>query len=311
MIILPADESGAVKAGECIASGGIVAFPTETVYGLGGNGLDAFVVARIFEVKGRPADNPTILHVESVEILSSVAVDIPDVVFQLADRFWPGPLTVIVKRGPRVPSEVSAGLDTVAVRVPGHMLALKMIEVAGCPVAAPSANLSGRPSPTSARHVIAELGDRIDAVLDGGDCDRGIESTVLDLSAGRAKILRPGFVTDRELSEVLGYVPPFGDGAGSPGLRHAHYRPRCRVRLFSGFPPVPTRRDGVVTLSSEPHQAIYSRRMRSLEEYAREYYRILREADEAGVECLYLERPILHGLGMALLDRMRRSAGEV
>lgn len=300
-------------ATEILRDGGLVAFPTETVYGLGADGLNAAAVAKIFPAKGRPSDNPVILHLADAASLDLVAERVPDVAHRLAERFWPGPLTLVLERSKRVPDIVSAGLPTVAVRVPDHTVALALIRAAGLPLAAPSANRSGRPSPTLAAHVLADLGGVIEAIVDGGACLIGVESTVLDLTNDTARILRPGGVTDDDLAEVLGYVPVHTreGNASSPGTRHHHYRPKCTVILFSPHQlPAPSGDDGVITLTSPPGNCCYRRRVDSVEDYARDLYAFFRAADDAGVVNLHCEMPSPEGLGMALRDRLRRAAGE-
>lgn len=235
-------ENGTQYAGRVIRSGGLVAFPTETVYGLGANGLDGEAVERIFEAKGRPQDNPLILHVAKKSDVKELWNHVPDDAKRLMDAFWPGPLTLIFVKSDKVPDEVTAGLDTVAVRMPEHKTALALIRAAGVPIAAPSANISGRPSPTEAEHVIADMDGRIDVILDGGPCRVGVESTVLTL-VGRPTILRPGGITREMLEQVIGPVEvspavlrPLKEGevAESPGMKHRHYAPDCRVVVAEG-----------------------------------------------------------------------------
>ncbi len=194
------------EAGDILSAGGLVAFPTETVYGLGANGLDAEAVAAIFRAKGRPQDNPLILHIPSPEHLSRYCRDIPAAAYALARRFWPGPLTMILPRREVVPDVVTAGLDTVGMRCPAHPAALKILELCQLPIAAPSANTSGRPSPTTAQAVWEDMAGKIDAIVDGGPCAVGVESTIVDLTASPPRLLRPGGVTLEELEEVLGPV---------------------------------------------------------------------------------------------------------
>lgn len=235
-------ENGTQYAGRVIRSGGLVAFPTETVYGLGANGLDGEAVERIFEAKGRPADNPLILHVAKKSDVKDLWRHVPDDAKRLMDAFWPGPLTLIFVKSDIVPDEVTAGLDTVAVRMPEHKTALALIRAAGVPIAAPSANLSGRPSPTTAEHVLQDMDGRIDVVLDGGACTVGVESTVLTL-VGKPTILRPGGITREMLEQVIGPVEvspavlrPLKEGevAASPGMKHKHYAPDAEVIVAIG-----------------------------------------------------------------------------
>lgn len=235
-------ENGTNYAGRIIRSGGLVAFPTETVYGLGANGLDGEAVRRIFEAKGRPSDNPLILHVAKKSDVKELWSHVPDNARRLMDAFWPGPLTIIFVKSDIIPDEVTAGLDTVAVRMPEHKTALALIRAAGVPVAAPSANISGRPSPTSAEHVINDMDGKIDVIIDGGACRVGVESTVITL-VGKPTILRPGGITREMIENVIGEVDvspavlrPLKDDevAASPGMKHRHYAPDCRVVVAEG-----------------------------------------------------------------------------
>lgn len=234
------DESLLRRAAEKIREGGLVAFPTETVYGLGADALNARAVRRIYEVKGRPPDNPIIVHVASIEDLEELAEATEDAM-RLAERFWPGPLTLVLRSRGRVPPEVTAGLDTVAVRMPAHKVALGLIRLSGKPIAAPSANVSGRPSPTRAEHVIADLADKIDIIIDGGETLYGLESTVISLAHERPILLRPGAFPKEELEATIGRpieVPPFARGVGeadralAPGTRHRHYAPSIPLILI-------------------------------------------------------------------------------
>ena len=237
-------ENGTNVCGKLIREGGLVAFPTETVYGLGANGLDGSAVERIFEAKGRPSDNPLILHVAKKSDVKDLWRHVPDEARRLMDAFWPGPLTLIFVKSDIVPDEVTAGLSTVAVRMPEHKTALALIRAAGVPIAAPSANLSGRPSPTTAEHVLEDMDGRIDAVIDGGPCRVGVESTVLTL-VGKPTILRPGGITREMLEQVIGPVEvspavlrPLAEGetAASPGMKHKHYAPDAEVIVAVGSP---------------------------------------------------------------------------
>src|SRR6266567_1803054 len=216
-------------AASVIRDGGLVAFPTETVYGLGADAMNENAVRKIFEAKDRPTDNPCIVHVDSRDMLDRVAARTGDKAECLIRKFWPGPLTLVLKRKPEVAPSVSAGLSTVAVRMPGNGIALRLIRAARTPIAAPSANASGRPSPTTAAHVLDDLGGRIDLILDGGTTNIGIESTVLDVTADPPMILRPGWITQEMLSEAIGPVERSGSDEElrrSPGTHHQHYSPR-------------------------------------------------------------------------------------
>lgn len=236
--ILQANEDAIAEAAAVIRDGGLVAFPTETVYGLGANALDAEAVARIFAAKGRPAGNPLIVHVGRPEDLPTLAEDF-DKAKPLIDRFWPGPLTVVLKKKPIVPDIVTAGGPTVAVRMPAHPVALALIREAGVPIAAPSANRSEGISPTQAGHVAEDLGDEVDMILDGGHSEVGLESTVIDLTQEPARVLRPGMVLAREIEAVLGAPltrptgAPVGEVLRSPGQMRRHYAPRTRLQIMT------------------------------------------------------------------------------
>ena len=237
-------ENGTALGGRTIRAGGLVAFPTETVYGLGANGMDGEAVKKIFEAKGRPNDNPLILHIAKKSDVKPLWKHVPDNARRLMDAFWPGPLTLIYLKSDIVPEEVSAGLDTVAIRMPEHRTALALIRAAGVPIAAPSANISGKPSPTTAEHVLEDLDGRIDVLLDGGPCRVGVESTVISL-VGKPTILRPGGITKEMLEQVIGPVEvnsavlkPLSEDAvaASPGMKHKHYAPDCAVVVAEGSP---------------------------------------------------------------------------
>src|SRR5436853_1829526 len=228
------DAQAIAQAAAIIHEGGLVAFPTETVYGLGAAAMSEQAVRRIFAAKGRPADNPLIVHISNRAMLDLVAADVSDQAEALIDRYWPGPLTLVLKRKPEVAVSVSAGLPTVAVRMPNNPIALALIRAAATPIAAPSANRSGRPSPTSAAHVLADLAGRIEMILDGGATNIGIESTVLDMTGDVPMVLRPGWITEAQVAAVTGVVTHAAAPAElrrSPGTRYRHYSPRARVVL--------------------------------------------------------------------------------
>ena len=238
------EEAGTTLGASLIRSGELVAFPTETVYGLGANGLDGDAVNRIFEAKGRPNDNPLILHIAKKSDLKKLWAHVPERAYPLIETFWPGPLTLIFHKAEIVPYEVTAGLETVAVRMPSDRTARALIRKAEVPIAAPSANRSGKPSPTNARHVFDDMDGRIPLILDGGDCKYGVESTVLSL-VGEPTILRPGAVTKEMLEAVIGPVrlaasilKPLGERevAASPGMKYKHYAPDARVIVVDGTP---------------------------------------------------------------------------
>lgn len=324
-------------AGQIIASGGLIAFPTETVYGLGANALDGNAVAKIFHAKGRPADNPLIVHVAHPTAAEDVAY-INDTARQLMEAFWPGPLTLVLPKKPHLPTEITAGLDTVAVRMPQHPVALALIKAAGVPVAAPSANLSGRPSPTSAQHVLEDLAGKIAAVLDGGASPLGLESTVLDISSQPPIILRPGGVTKEQLQPLLGpvhYDPALADpnpGAStkprSPGIKYKHYAPQAKIALLEGdtgaiieqthklLHQYQAQGKKVGLLTSTENAPLYDNALiltygsrQNPGAAAAELYAALREFDHQQVDIIIAEGIPDTGLGRAVMDRLRRAAG--
>ena len=236
-MIYRATEENIAKAGEILKNGGVVAIPTETVYGLAANALDEKAVARIFAAKGRPSDNPLIVHITDARDIEKYAYP-NEKAYALAERFWPGPLTVILPKKDCIPNAVSAGLDTVAIRCPSHPVARAVIKAAGVPLAAPSANISGKPSATTAEHVLKDFGESIDAIIDGGTCDCGVESTVITVAAEPPVLLRPGFVTPEQLRKLLPDLKiaeavtkelPADAKALSPGMKHKHYAPKAEA----------------------------------------------------------------------------------
>ena len=239
-----AEEQALLRAGRIIKEGGLVAFPTETVYGLGGDALNPGSSRKIYAAKGRPSDNPLIVHICRFKDIYAIARRVPEAAVKLAEAFWPGPLTMILPRSERVPLETTGGLDTVAVRLPSHPMARKLIECGGGYVAAPSANLSGKPSPTLAKYVIEDMEGRVEAIVDGGEVGIGLESTIVDLTVEPPQILRPGYVTKEKLERLLGQVDtddpsrsPEGGGAPrAPGMKYRHYAPRGSLMVVEGTP---------------------------------------------------------------------------
>jgi L-threonylcarbamoyladenylate synthase len=317
----PRGERDLERAAELLRAGRLVAFPTETVYGLGALALDPAAVRRIFEAKGRPARNPLIVHVSSVDQARRVAATWPEAAQRLAERFWPGPLTLVLPRAAIVPPEVTGGLDAVGVRLPAHPVARALIERVGAPLAAPSANLYTGVSPTSAAHVEKGLLGRIDAILDGGETTVGIESTVLDLSGARPTVLRPGAVSAAEIEEVIGPVERIGPeveaALPSPGLARRHYAPRARVVLLAP-PELAARaetageRVGVMALQPPPPgraAALWVGMPDDPRAYARQLYRTLHSMEDAGVEELWIELPPEGEEWEGVRDRLRRAAG--
>jgi L-threonylcarbamoyladenylate synthase len=315
---LPPTEAGLAEAGRLLRAGRLVAFPTETVYGLGAHAGDRDAVARTFTAKGRPADNPLIVHVVGLGDLDGVVREVTPLAARLADRFWPGPLTLVLAAHPDLPRATTAGLDSVAVRAPDHAVARRLLTSAGVPVAAPSANRSGRPSPTSAAHVLADLAGRIDAVVDGGPCTVGVESTVVDARGEFPTVLREGSVTREELG--LG-VDAAGTGSlqlgASPGTRHRHYQPSCRVELApAGTGPDVARRlatggahVGLIARGAAPWGVVEIARFDTAEQLAAILYGALRDAELAAVDVVVVEEVADVGIGRALMDRLRRAAG--
>ena len=301
--------------------GGLVAFPTETVYGLGADAANERAVARIFAAKGRPADHPVIVHLAATDELERWARDIPAAAWRLAARFWPGPLTLILKRAPDVSDAVTGGQDTVGLRVPGHPVALALLKAFGGGIAAPSANRFGRVSPTLAAHVLEEFGDAVDCVIDGGACSVGLESTILDLSGERPQILRPGAVTTSALAETLGEAPTTRATGGprAPGRLPSHYAPDTPLRLLETAAIEPTVQSflaleqSVAVLSVHP-PATGAANCRWVMmpadpgEYAHVLYARLREIDSWNCRCILAELPPAIMEWEAVRDRLGRGA---
>lgn len=323
------------EAVRIIKNGGLVAFPTETVYGLGANGLDEEAVKKIFIAKGRPQDNPLILHVYSTDQVEDLVEEIPPVAKLCMDKFWPGPLTIILKKSPKVPDIISAGLDTVAIRMPENKIALEIIRLSNTPIAAPSANTSGKPSPTSARHVIEDLMGRIDMIVDGGDTGIGLESTVLDLSTDIPMILRPGGVTKEDLSKIIPNITIDSSIIKedeklipkSPGQKYRHYAPKAEMFVFSGQVDsiveaiiVNTekytkegKRVGIIctdeTKDFYKEGVIISMGSRKNKEtIARNLFNTLRTFDHLDVDIILAEGVDLSNLGIAIMNRMMKAA---
>lgn len=310
------------RGAELLRAGGLVAFPTETVYGLGADAANPVAVSRIFTVKGRPADHPLIVHIRRMEELAFWAVDVPDAAWLLAQRFWPGPLTLILRRHPAVLDLVTGGLETVGLRVPSHPVALALLERFGGAIAAPSANRFGRVSPTEAAHVAEELGGLVDLILDGGRCDIGVESTIVDPTTGEPAILRPGGIPKEMLEDALS-TPVYlrrGGPVRCPGQHPMHYAPRARVLVTSPGPELRAKVEDllvggarVAVMSPDPWEALPHGVLRiplpsSLPEMARELYRSLRLADRLGADVVVATCPPRSGLGLAIADRLERAA---
>lgn len=325
------------KASEILRQGGLVAFPTETVYGLGGDALNPKASEKIYAAKGRPSDNPLIVHIAKEEDLERIARDIPESAYELMDVFWPGPLTLIFHKQSIVPDSTTGGLDTVAVRMPSHNVAYELIRRSGIMIAAPSANSSGRPSPTTAGHVREDLDGKIDMILDGGNCQYGIESTIVDLTGEIPMILRPGYITREMLEEVIGDVAVdpglINDEENvrpkAPGMKYTHYAPKgilsivegdsaemvvqsinrlvrerqaagCRVGvLATGGNASAYKADEVIIIGDKSDELMISANL----------YRTLREFDARGVDYIYSESFAGSSLGTAIMNRLMKAAG--
>lgn len=324
------------QAGKIIKAGGLVAFPTETVYGLGGDALNPDSSRKIYAAKGRPSDNPLIVHIYRMEDLPFIVKEIPKAAERLAAAFWPGPLTMIFEKKDSVPCETTGGLSTVAVRMPVHPIARAFIEAAGGYVAAPSANRSGRPSPTSARYVIEDMNERIEMIIDGGDVEIGLESTIVDMTVEEPMILRPGYITREMLEEVLQSVgedetmmsDDSGEAPKAPGMKYRHYAPKGDLTIIDGEEDrvveyineqiCRLREQGCKTgvIGTDTTIARYlgdickSAGNRADEStIARELYRILREFDDEGVTVIFSESFDTSGIGQAIMNRLLKAAG--
>lgn len=323
------DDEKIKLVGQILREGGLAAIPTETVYGLAGNALQGKCAEKIFAAKGRPSDNPLIVHISSFSQWEPLVTEIPDSAKALADAFWPGPLTIILPKSDLVPKEVSGGLDTVAVRMPENEIARAIIEESGVPLAAPSANLSGKPSPTSAAHVIDDMNGRIEAIVDSGDCNVGVESTVLSLAVSPARLLRPGKVTAEEIAEILGEVEiddavfeklPEGKRAASPGMKYKHYSPDAPVVLVKGSFEDFARyvkenaSEGTVALCFEGEEKVldvpsitYGKRDDPSSQ-AKHIFDALRRVDKIGAKQVFARFPENEGMGLAVFNRLLRAA---
>lgn len=314
-------------AAEILKSGGLVAIPTETVYGLAANALDGKAVAKIFAAKGRPQDNPLIVHVSSMEEIPPLVEKVDPRLYDLAEKFWPGPLTVIMKKSDIIPDEVCAGNPTVAIRMPSHPTARAIIKASGVPLAAPSANASGRPSPTKASHVLEDIDGKIEAVVDGGSCDIGVESTVITLATNPPMLLRPGGITPEQLREVLGEIEishavyeklAEGEKAASPGMKYKHYAPKAAVTIIKGdfekyrkFLEAQNRDVCAVCFEGEGKYfdkfIEYGKAEDSLTQ-AQHIFDALREVDVMDCHAAFVRCPVTTGVGLAVYNRLLRSA---
>ncbi|MFH1200144.1 MAG: L-threonylcarbamoyladenylate synthase [Candidatus Micrarchaeota archaeon] len=298
-------------AASFIRKGDIAAFPTETVYGLGADAFNARAAQKIFKAKNRPPDNPLIVHIHSKSQLHDVACAIPPKAQTLVEAFFPGPLTLVLKKSKKIPPIVTAGLPTVCVRMPSLPLARRFLRACGMPVAAPSANLSGRPSPTTWQHVLNDLGGRIPVILKGQSTQHGLESTIVDCTANPPVLLRPGAIGREELEAVIGKIAvrKRGSKAVSPGLGYRHYSPNAKVIIVNNARGLPRTRGNWAFIGfSSVRGAKLSRKVASPKEYARVLYSFFRQADQAGIKTIYAEMPQKKGIGLALADRISRAS---
>lgn len=331
------DESEMKRAGALIAAGELVAFPTETVYGLGGDALDPKAAKKIYAAKGRPSDNPLIVHIADFSDMNRVGKNIPPQAKLLADAFWPGPLTIIVEKSDQVPDATTGGMDTVAVRMPNHPVALSLIRNSGCLIAAPSANTSGRPSPSEAAHVAEDLSGKIPMIIDGGSVSIGIESTIIDLTEELPMVLRPGYITPEMLSEVLGEEVIIDPGIiaaddttkpKAPGMKYKHYAPKADMVIVEGATEAVVSQinklvgqkqeigQKVAVIATEETRDLYRAdvvlcigKREDEDSIASHLYKILRECDELEVQAIFSESLATPRIGQAIMNRMLKAAG--
>ena len=319
------------EAAEILRRGGLLGIPTETVYGLGANGLNPDAVGHIFAAKGRPQDNPLILHIPSADWLERYCVDIPDTAYALAERFWPGPLTMVLRRKRVVPDVVTAGLDTVGMRCPAHPVCRAILAAADVPVAAPSGNTSGRPSPTNMADMLEDMDGKIDGIVDGGPCAVGVESTIVDLTVMPPRLLRPGGVTLEQLRDALGEVAVdpavtrlmgAGEQPRAPGMKYRHYAPKAPVTVVQGAPAAAARYiqahmapgDGVICFDEYAglfagHPLEQLGPSTDVPEQARRVFEALRWFDGTGVSRIWAQCPAAAGIGLAVANRLNKAAG--
>jgi L-threonylcarbamoyladenylate synthase len=299
------------EAAAFIRRAGIVAFPTETVYGLGANVFNESAIENIFKAKLRPADNPLIVHISSVDQISSIASEITQSAEKLIDAFFPGPLTVVLTKRPEIPAIATAGLETVGIRMPRDKTANTFLAACATPVVAPSANISGRPSPTTWNSVYEDLDGRIDCILKGNATEIGLESTVVDCSSDVPVLLRPGAISLDELRSMVADIIISGGGdeeRRSPGMRHRHYSPQARVKLASSAEVIDDPASAFIGLHDRPEGFAFKSICSSSDEYAHQMFEFFRESDRRGIGIIYCESVPEIGIGTALMDRLRRAA---
>ncbi len=327
------DEKVIEKAAEIIKNGGLVAFPTETVYGLGANALDSDASKKIYEAKGRPSDNPLIAHIASIDSLNEIVDGVSDVAKKLIEKFWPGPMTLIFNKKELVPDSTTGGLKTLAVRFPSNEIAKALIEKSGVPIAAPSANTSGKPSPTKGEHVIDDLDGKVDMIIDGGEVGLGLESTIIDVT-GEPTILRPGFITQEMLEQVIEEVkldqtllekPSEDFVPKAPGMKYRHYAPKTELVIVKGKAEKVAEKikdeikgKNAAILTVDQHKDLYAGLdakvvswgdSENMDEIAHKIFDALRRVDEWGVDIIYCEAFDEKGLGLAVMNRLTKASG--
>lgn len=327
---------GIKRAGEIIKKGGLVAFPTETVYGLGGDGLNSESSKKIYAAKGRPSDNPLIVHVSNMEDVKDIVKEVPESAIKLANAFWPGPLTMIMNKNDRVPYETTGGLDTVAIRMPNNKIALALIEASGGYIAAPSANISGRPSPTLAKYCEEDLSGKIEMIIDGGQVGIGLESTIVDLTSEIPMILRPGYITAEMLKDVLGEISidktiidsSSAERPKAPGMKYRHYAPKGELTIIQGDQDkvvsfinskakeakAAGKKVGVIGTDATKglYEADVVKSVGNREDestIAHELFKVLREFDDEQIDIMYSESFDDSGIGQAIMNRLLKAAG--
>ena len=321
-------EKSISRAAQILRDGGIVAIPTETVYGLAASAYDENAISKVFSAKGRPQDNPLIVHISSMDMLEEIACNIPQKAYECAQKFWPGPFTMVLPRTEKTAKSVSAGLDTVAVRMPNHKVALDIIEKSGLPLAAPSANTSGSPSPTTAQHVQKDLDTKIDAIVFADECSVGVESTVISFCCNPPRLLRPGGVTAEQLKELIPDIqidkavlaePENNAKVSSPGMKYKHYSPKTDAFLVEGeneafISFVNAKEKSAAICFEEESDYITIQKLsygfcENEETLAKNVFSVLREIDQFGVEKVYIHAPSKKGVGLAVYNRLLRAAG--
>lgn len=319
MSILKADKKNIKEAAGHLKDGGVVAFPTETVYGLGADALNPIAVTKIFEIKKRPFFDPLIVHIADISAIEELTEPFPESVTTLAERFWPGPLTIVLKKSKLIPDIVTAGLDTVALRIPAHPAAQELIKQAGTPIAAPSANPFGFISPTEASHVFEQFGEQVKFILDGGPSRVGIESTIIKIDGDRTQLLRPGGIPIEEIEAITGPVIKSTEKSNipdSPGQLEYHYSPRTPVKLITNIDIISERSGTALLAFRTPDHAVPFETVEilspsgDLNEAAANLFSMLHKLDSSGANIIYAESIQEHGLGIAIMDRLRKAAGK-